>query len=411
MRLTRSSTDLPRSTLVLSGGIFTLSICSFMVVPLLALYLASELHVPAGRIGIVLAVMAVANQGLQVVVGIVSDRLGSRTVFSLGVLAASVGYLGFAYGPPFPGQLAFAFALGLGRATISLVGKVLLTQEAGADPTAALTVRSIAVNAGAAVGPVIGGLLFGRFGAVLVAVVAVHALFWLVLIRTIPRHEPTPGPRPAVREQVATLVANRPLLGLTCATTGFWFLYTQVTFTIPLYADDRFQLGGRVALLFALNAVLAVALQYWVVARWARRYDSWGTLAVGCGAVAAAFLVVALVPSVWALVSFIVLFSLGEIIVVPTVDILTAEVSAASSIGGSFGLASLGWAGGGVLGSLAGGALYQAFSAAGRPALFWAVNVLIGLGTVAAFLILRRRFRTTPGAGSGPTTDRSRTSS
>jgi DHA1 family multidrug resistance protein-like MFS transporter len=392
MRLTKPSFDLPRPAILLSGGIFVLSICSFMIVPLLALYLATELRVPAGQVGVVLAVMAVANQGLQLFVGVVSDRLGSRAVFNLGILAASLGYVGFALAPPFALQLVCAFTLGLGRATISLVGKVLLTQEAGGHRASALTLRSIAVNAGASIGPIVGGLLFGRFGAVLVGVVVVHAVFWLVLIRTIPRHAPAPEARPRLRAQFAALLGNRALLALAIVSVGFWYLYTQVTFTFPLYADDRFALGGKVGLLFAVNAVIAVVLQYGAIAWFGRHTDEWRTLAVGSVLVGVAFLVLVVVPSAWSLVAFIAVFSLGEIVVVPTLDILTANLAAESAIGGSFGLASLGWAVGGVLGSLLGGVGYEAAARSGDTAWFWLASGLVGVVSAVAFLVLRRRF-------------------
>jgi MFS transporter, DHA1 family, multidrug resistance protein len=391
MRLSKPSLDLPRPALLLSGGIFVLSICSFMIVPLLALYLATELREPAGRVGVVLAVMAVANQGLQLFVGMVSDRLGSRAVFNLGILLASLGYLGFALAPPFALQVVCAFTLGLGRATISLVGKVLLTQEAGSQRASALTLRSIAVNAGASVGPIIGGLLFGRFGVVLVCVVVVHAVFWVALIRTIPRHAPAPQDRPRLRAQFAALFGNRALLALAIVSVAFWYLYTQITFTFPLYADDRFDLGGRVGLLFAVNAVIAVVLQYWVIAWFGRHGDEWRTLAVGSVLVGAAFLLLPVIPSAWSLVVFIVVFSLGEIIIVPTLDIQTANLAAESALGGSFGLASLGWAVGGVLGSLLGGAGYEAASRADAMAWFWLASGVVGILSAVAFLVLRQR--------------------
>ena len=34
---------------------------------------------------------------------------------------------------------------------------------------------------------------------------------------------------------------DRALFGLTVVSAGFWFLYTQFTFTFPLYAADRFR--------------------------------------------------------------------------------------------------------------------------------------------------------------------------
>lgn len=394
--------DMPRRALLLSAGIFVLSICSFMVVPLLALYLSRELHSPAGRIGIVLSVMSVANQGLQVVVGIVSDRFGSRPVLGVGVLLASLGYLGFASRPAFALQLVCAGTLGLGRAAISLVGKALLTVEAGDRRASALALRSVAVNAGAAIGPIIGGLLLGRFTVALWAAVAVHAIFWLALVRGLAGSgggAPPGGERPGLGRQLRALLGNRPLLGLTCASIGFWYLFTQLNFTFPLYADDRFGLGGRVGLLFAVNAILSVALQYGAITWLNRRGDGWRNLGLGSVAVAVAFLMLGIVPTAWSLLLFVVVFTLGELVIVPGLDIVTSEVARAAELGGSFGFASLGWAAGGLLGSSIGGYGYQAAKDGGHFGLFWTANFAIGVVAVLAFGLMRRRFTARVPAG------------
>lgn len=397
--------DMPRRALLLSGGIFVLSICSFMVVPLLALYLSRELHSPAGRIGIVLSVMAVANQGLQVVVGIVSDRFGSRPVLGVGVLLASLGYLGFAARPGFALQVVCACTLGLGRAAISLVGKAMLTVEAGDRRASALALRSVAVNAGAAIGPIIGGLLLGRFTVALWAAVAVHGIFWLALVRGLAGRgtEATGAERPGPGRQLRALLGNRALLGLTCASVGFWYLFTQLNFTFPLYADDRFGLGGRVGLLFAVNAILSVALQYGAITWLNRRGDGWRNLGLGSAAVAAAFLLLGTVPTAWSLLLFVVVFSLGELVIVPSLDIVTTEVARTAELGGSFGFASLGWAAGGLLGSSFGGYGYQAAKDGGHFGLFWTANFAIGLTAMLAFTLMRRRFVARVTADSGGT--------
>src|SRR5206468_5583430 len=139
---------------------------------------------------------------------------------------------------------------------------------------------------------------------------------WLALIRIVSGRQPRPSHRPGLREELRMLLANRALLSLTGASVGFWYLYTQLTFTFPLYADDRFHLGGRVGLLFALNAVLAVLLQYGAITWLTSRFDGWTTLTAGCAIAGVAFLPLWLASSVWVLVLFVILFSLGEIVVV-----------------------------------------------------------------------------------------------
>ncbi|MGI9504599.1 MAG: MFS transporter, partial [Geminicoccaceae bacterium] len=178
--------SMPRRALFLSGGILALSVVYFMIVPLLALYLSTELQASAGQIGIVLAVLAIANQGSQVFIGAISDRWGPKAVLSVGIFVDCIGYLGFAAAPSFPFQVILALALGLGTATVSLLGKVILAEEAKDNRAAAFALRAAAINIGAAAGPVIGSVFFGRFEAALIITAAVFALFWVILIRPMP---------------------------------------------------------------------------------------------------------------------------------------------------------------------------------------------------------------------------------
>lgn len=378
-----------RRVWVVANGILLLAVCSFAIVPLLALYLTTDLGASAAQVGLVLALSALANQGLQVFVGMVADRVGSRVTLTAGITVACAGYIGFAVGPGLVGQLAAGITLGLGRAMLSLVGKMMLLEVAGGDSAPALTLRTMVVNAGSAVGPALGGLLFGNYQSMLVVGVVVHVVVWLILV-------PYATGRPARRRDrvgLRELAGNRRLVGITCASVGFWFLYTQLTVTFPLYVNQSFDIKGGIGLLFALNAVLAVALQFPVLKLVDRWTDSWRALVVGCAVVGSSFLALAVVPAFWTLVVFIVLFSVGEIVVVPKLDMLTAEVANAGSVAGAFGFASLGWAAGGFLGSLLGGVAYAAASGANRLGLFWSSGFVVGCLAAAAFAFVAARSR------------------
>ncbi|ALG13354.1 hypothetical protein AOZ06_46635 [Kibdelosporangium phytohabitans] len=374
---------------VVANGILLLAVCSFAIVPLLALYLTTDLGASAAQVGLVLALSALANQGLQVFIGMAADRVGSRVTLTTGITVACAGYIGFALGPGLAGQLAAGITLGAGRAMLSLVGKVLLLEVAGAGSASALTLRTMVVNAGSALGPALGGLLFGSYRLMLVIGVVVHVVVWLILVPHAVKRPARQRDRVGLRE----LAGNRRLVGITCASIGFWFLYTQLTVTFPLYVNQAFDLKGGIGLLFALNAVLAVALQFPVLKLLDRWTDSWRALVIGCAVVGSGFLLLALVPAFWALVGFIVLFSVGEIVVVPKLDVLTAEVADTGSVAGAFGFASLGWAAGGFLGSLLGGVAYAAASSTNQMGLFWSSGFVVGCLATAAFAVVAARSR------------------
>jgi len=397
MKILKPWQELPGRAISLSVGITVLSLVYFMIIPLLALYLSVKLHTPSVRIGMVLAVLAVSNQGLQFVVGIISDRLGIKLILSLGIVVACLGFVGFALRPAFDAEMLCAFAVGLGTAATSVLGKALLVQMAGERRMSALAIRAAAVNGGAAVGPVFGALLFNMFPTALLATAAVYVAFWLILVRRMPGRSARPQlEQPAKQSTMECLFANGALVGLALVSIGYWFMYTQLTFTFPLYAHDRFALSGHVSFLFTLEAVIAVFVQYPAIKWLSCHVGPWVILMIGCGILAAAFLALATIPYAWALIVFIVLFALGALLMGPTLDVLATSLSPDSKTAGSLGVASLGWAVGGLLGNLAGGAGYEAASLAGRFNTFWFFVAVVGAATSAAFGLLRRRYVRSP---------------
>lgn len=408
--------ELPARALALSGGITMLSLVYFMIIPLLALYMSEKLHTGTARIGVVLAVLGLANQGLQVVVGIAADRLGIRPVLTAGIAVACVGFVLMALGPSYWAQLVAAFALGLGTAATSVLGKALLIQAAGPHRMSALAVRAASVNAGAALGPVIGAALFGVFGLALGVTAVVYAVFWFVLVRPLPVGGAGGGPSAESAASAGRvphagadgvlrgLFGNGALVGLALASVGYWLLYTQLTFTFPLYANDRFGLSNRVGLFFTLEAVIAIVAQYPII-RWLNAHtDAWRILSLGCLVLCAAFAVLAAVPHEGALVVFIVLFAFGALMMGPTLDLLATRLTGdGPSVAGALGVASLGWATGGLLGNLVGGVGYSAARHARDWSVFWYVAAAIGAGSALTFAVMRRAHPLPPAAG-GPST-------
>lgn len=371
-------------------GILIMTVGQFMIIPLLALYLQVSLGESPARIGVVLTVVVVTAQGLPVITGMLSDRWGPRALLLIGIACRSLGFVGFALGHGFPLFVVSALLVGVGGAAFTPAAKAVLAQTSGPMRVEAFALRSAAVNAGAAVGPLIGGLFFTHFQLVFGVAVALQAAYLVVLLVAV-RSQPQPAAqRPRLGGIFVAMVGDRALLGLTVASIGFWFLYTQFNFTFSLYSRDAFGLTGQVGLLFAANAVIVLALQYVLIARLSRRLGGWGLCVTGATVLATGFGCLAVLPSVGALVLFTVLFSLGELLIVPTLDTLASDISPMVTVGSYLGFVSIGWALGGVAGNLLGGALYAIARSAGSFPQFWGVNVAVGLVTAAAFLLLGR---------------------
>jgi DHA1 family multidrug resistance protein-like MFS transporter len=313
-------------------------------------------------------------------------------VLAGGVSVACLGYLGLAARPPFELQLAWAAAVGIGTAATSLLGKAMLAEAAPERRPQAFALRAVAVNGGASIGPVVGAVLFGWFEVALVVTAGVYAGFLFAVVRKVPGRDPDMDPGPPPGQQLRALFGNRALVGLTVVSIGFWYLYTQLTFTFPLYANDRFGLAGRAGVFFAVEALVTVVLQYPVVAWLTGRLDGWRIVALGCAGLAAAFLLLGASPQVWGLLLFVVTFAVGALLVIPTLDVLASDLSPQRTLAGSLGVVSLGWAVGGLLGNVLGGVGYELAHESGSYLPFWMVNASIGLAVAAVFMVLRRRW-------------------
>jgi DHA1 family multidrug resistance protein-like MFS transporter len=331
----------------------------------------------------VLSVLVVTQQGLPLLAGLLSDRWGSHRLLTLGLGAVCVGYVGFALHPAFWLQLPCAALVGAGTGAVSNVGKARLLELGGESRVVTLTLRSAAINIGSGAGQRADAFLLGRFELALLVGIAINMLFWLGLVRGMPAHLPAAEVSVPLGTMLRLLLGQRALLGLTAASAGFWYLYVQFSFTLPLYSRDRFGWPNAVGIMFAIYSVVAVALQYSSVMWLSRRLDRWSVLALGMAVMAIAFAALAAVGAAWVLLLFAAVFSLGELLVVPLLDIAASELSPPGVVAGSLGLVSIGWAAGGALGNVLGGIAYQWAVASGSYPVLWWLQAGVALVTAA----------------------------
>jgi DHA1 family multidrug resistance protein-like MFS transporter len=381
---------LSRETVVLLAGMALGSTATFMVTPLLALYLHEVVRLPTLQIGALLTLLLLTQQGLPAVAGVAADRWGAKRLLTLSIAVRALGCLGFATGATLPVLAVSSALMGVGGAASTPTLKALLVEVAGESRVEAFALRSAAANAGAVVGPLVGGLFFHQFRALFLVVLALYVGLWATVMRWVPAGEPVPA-APVAARSARAMLSDRLLVLFTLVSAGFWFLYSQFTFTVPIFAHDRYGLGAAVPVMYSVNAVIVIFLQYAVLVRSARWLDSWRLLAVGSALLAAAFAVLAFGTGIVALAVFTVVFSLGELLVVPLLDTIAARLAPRDQVGGYLGFVSLSWALGGLLAGAPAGMAYAAARTSGELRWFWLGNVAVALLTGLGYLLVRAR--------------------
>ena len=102
---------------------------------------------------------------LLLIFGKLGDLLGYRRIFQAGLLVSAAGFGACALAPTFGGLLAGRMLQGVGIAlTLSCAPALATTLYAESERTRVLAIYAASTAAGAALGPIAGGLLVDRFG-------------------------------------------------------------------------------------------------------------------------------------------------------------------------------------------------------------------------------------------------------
>lgn len=386
----RLVTEGDRSTRVLLAAVVVSGVTTFMFYPLITLELLDRGQ-SAGGVGIILGLLSGTGQIASGLIGRVNARWGSRPLAVGGLVLRGVGLAVFAVDGSTLGYAVGAVIASLGSGSTSLAIKTELMRTSTSRRT--ITLRSIAVNTGALIGPSIGGVLFvtSTFAMIVILVVISYALLALVL-SAIRFHPPEEVPARTTVDTADRARRGRdrsfPLL-LGC-TFAYWAVYAQWALVVPVFAEAGFGTPLASTWVYTGNAVLILALQYPVLVRGLAGLGSTVILALGFALFVLSPAVLPLPPGPVAVVAFATLFSLAELLISPTLDEVTGRLRAAGSgltrayglTGSVAGIASL-------VGASLGGLVIE--HSGGPGGVVWLGVPLAVLGAGAALAITRPR--------------------
>ncbi|MFD7401632.1 MDR family MFS transporter [Streptomyces sp. NPDC059866] len=304
----------------------------YAVLPFLSEHLGQAIGMAGWLVGFVLGLRTFSQQGLFVVGGALADRYGIRPVVLAGCALRIAGFAWLGHAGQTWSVIGAVLLIGFAAALFSPAVEsevarqaVLWEEESGGSRTRVLALFTVAGQAGAFVGPLLGALLLAvdfrtaclAGAGVFVLVLAGHA--WL-LPQRIPGRE-----RVRVKGGLRALLRNRRFLALCCAYGAYLLAYNQLYLALPDEVERATGSQAPLAWLFALSSLLVVTAQLpvtrWVGDRLALRRS----MAAGLLLIAAGFAVVAVArPAGWSgtaglvpAAGFVVLLTVGQMLVAP----------------------------------------------------------------------------------------------
>ncbi len=366
-----------------------------IVIPVLPLY-AERFGASALQIGLLMGVYSGCQLLLAPIFGRISDQFGRRPVLFFSMIGALIGYLLMGLGESYPLLLAARIIQGVSGANIAAAQAAVADVTTEKDRSRGMGLIGAAFGVGFVLGPLIGGMM---------SLISVSAPFYfaagLSALNALLLFGRLPETRPARRLGAGAEVSSRgilPFFGLGAPLQRVVAAYLLITagFAVihgifPLFTHDRFAMGQTAnGYLFALIGVVAVVVQGMLIGRLVRRFGEARLALTGGMLVTVSMFLLPLVTSIGTLIAVCGLLSIGNSLVVPTLNGLASQSIDAHSQGSVLGVLQSAGSLGRLLGPLMGGMLYNVAPAsfaegdwwqAGRSA-FWSGGILCAIATI-----------------------------
>ncbi|MBK5565780.1 MFS transporter [Ensifer sp. SSB1] len=366
-----------RVALLLIAGSGVVTIAKGMSLTFLAIRLQRDFGLTPASIGALIGVGPLLGAIVSPFAGTLSDRIGRK-----GVLTAALFMAGLALAGLGLAQSIAAFALAhivsaVAAAVYEPVSRALMSDAAPAHlRLRVFSWRYLAINAGWAIGPLIGVWVSAAYATLFVTAGAMHAAFALVLFFAVPEA----GNRQAIESQQAsrttggwrglvTALRDRRLVFFVIGGTLLLAVHGQWSVTLSQYLNTGFEDGVTLfALLVSTNA--ATVLIASTPARFLiERIGALPALSLGCLLFLVGEIGFAASSGMEMLVASMILFTIGEVLVVPSEYVLVDGISDDGNRGTYFGAHSLSTVGN-FLGPLIGGLALGTIGGAGMFLLF-----------------------------------------
>jgi MFS family permease len=320
---------LPRSFWVLFAGTLVNRVGGFVLM-FLAIYLTDVHGLTSAQAGAILSAYGLGAIGGGPLGGALSDRIGRRPTLVASLIAGGAAMLCLGLVARVATMTIAAAATGLlyemYRPVVSATVADVVSTD---DRPRAYGLIYWAVNLGAAVAGVLGGLIASRsYPALFIADAATTTLFGVILWAALPETRPRASPDHPVRARGAmrVVLSDRTFVAVCALTVGFSIVFFQSFVGFPIDARAHGISASGFGALMALNGALIVLLQPFATEMIRDRSRSL-VLAAASLLLAAGFGMNAWIGSMPAYAVSVTVWTIGEILFAPASTSLVADLA------------------------------------------------------------------------------------
>lgn len=375
---------------VLLGSVLLSHLGTYMVIPLIPLYLMGTKGMSVPEIGFILAVSPFTFQAGSLAGGWLSDRIGRRIVIAVGAWMNAAAIAGYALANDFYAFIGLGLLSGLGVGLNAPSTKAAIASIASQSEhvrTSAFALRGVAANVGiAAAGLLTYFVLGGATAIVFYAAAAMYVLLGGLTFAMLPKGCENAPCKSTPLSAYGSLLKNKPLMAFSAISILIWALYNQLALALPLRAESYLTDPSIVSLIWTINSFVVIALQTPLSRFVIARIHPLSSLLIGIAFIGGGLGSLYWAQSFAGLVVCGMIFIIGEMLVVPTVDATISRMATAQTMGIMFALANVSSGIGEAIGKFSGG---QLLGAGATEALPWLTYGAVGAVLCAALAALR----------------------
>ncbi len=326
-----------------------------MVLPFLTLYLTVDRRLPASTAGLVITIYGISAIVIAPLSGRLSDRLGGLRVMKTSLVLSGLVLLIFSVIDSLPGIFVVTAVWAIASEAFRPPSMAIIGELAGPQQRkAAFAVTRLAINLGMSIGPVVGGFLAMHSFKLLFYVDGATSLLAGVLIATLPWREIRPRSleKDVIQKtsdditrqhRYSDVLRDRRFMYFLLAMLPIELVFFQPLAAMPLFLvrDLHITESGFGALL-AINTVIIILVEVALnaaMADWTHRY----AIALGALLVGAGFGALIFVNSVSAVALTIVIWTFGEMILLPASSAFVSDIAPSRLAGAYMGLYTMGF--------------------------------------------------------------------
>lgn len=386
--------DYPRAFWVYNVVVFIDRLGGFMLYPFFALYLTEKYGIGMSTVGILFAAFSISGMIGRALGGAITDRMGRKGVIIISLLLSSLSALGMGFAP----TLAIFIAVSLIVGTLSDIGgpahEAVVADLLPPDKLAeGYGIIRVVFNIAVIIAPPIAGLLVSHsyltlfiVDAVISVIAASVVFFFLPETKPQGRVDAKPETMKQTFSGYTRVLKNTPFVLFIGVTVLMTLAYMNMNTTLGVFLRDQrgLQEVGYGSLL-SINAIIVVALQFWVTHK-LEKYKPMLMMALGSFLYAIGFAMYGFITGFAMFVTAMVIITIGEMVIAPFQQSMVASYSPEDMRGRYMAVSGLSWSIAYTIGPYFAGLILDG----PNPNTLWYVSGFIGILAAIGFLILNK---------------------